>query len=420
MKTLLQGDLAFASPKDVLEWLESQGKACSLAFSSDNLKSNFYLKDGRIIYATSGSAGKRLGEFLVERDVLKQSDLATALAESAQNGRTLTTQLIESGHVTRHTLTNLFNRLVEQILTETIACRSGSFIATAPLPAKVQEGPVFFDSTRKLADIITHTQSKARTEAIVKLNDRLMNEEVSLPVLPKVASQLRKIMEDENSSLQSMTRIIMSDQVIASAILKVANSPFYSVKGQTDSVNLAVSKIGTRTALAIVTAVELKGIQLPDVPREKMQAIMDDALKSAFIASGLAMQCYQDPEQAFLGGLLRDLGKTVILSVAAGCKVDSDLLEEFINERHAEIGALIAGRWNYPESLQNLIRCHHDRLAADGDREIAVLQIVDGLVQHGADWKPDPELLQLLGLDEAGVREISQVALQSAGEFGCA
>lgn len=417
MNILFQGDMAFISAQELLEWLEALKKTCKVTFTHNGSDTCIFMKDGSIIYATCDAAGRSLSEFLVERGVMKESELVPALTESRDARKSLNRHLIESGHVTSQTLTNLFGRLVEQILAETILYRTGSFSVAAPIPDSVLEGPVFFDSGKKLSDVISQIQAKMKREAIESLNERLLNDDIRLPVLPKVAAQLRALLEDETSSMQSMTRIIMSDQIIASGILKVANSPFYAGTGQTDSVNLAVSRIGARTALAVVTAIELKGMQLPDVPREKMQAIVDDALKSAFIASGLAMQCYMDPEQAFLGGLLHDLGKTVILSVAAGCKVDSELLHEFINDRHAEVGALIAHRWNYPENLQSLIRCHHDRLTPESDRMIAVLQIADGLVEHGPEWAVDPELIQLLGLNESGIRDVGQVALQSAGEF---
>lgn len=417
MKNLLQGDLTFISAQALLEWLETHAKSGTVSLSGDNSKSCIYLKEGRIIYASSEGAGRRLGEFMVERGVLNDSELQQALAESQAAGKTLNRHLIDAGLVTIQTLTNLFNRLVLQILAEAFSCRSGSFSITSPLPASVLQGPVFYVSGRKLSEVFSQIQSAAKEEAIEKLNRRLRDDDIRLPVLPKVAAQLRQMLEDDSASMQSMTRVIMSDQIIASGILKVANSPFYASSGPTDSVNLAVARIGTKTALAVVTAIELKTMHLPDVPKEKLEAILDGALKSAFIASGLAMQCYLDPEQAFLGGLLHDLGKTVILSVSSGCDVNSDLLEEFMDERHAEIGAIIASRWNYPEPLQDLIRCHHDPISADSDRTIAVLQLADGLIEHGPEWQAAPEILQLLGLDQASLRDVCQVALEAVGEF---
>ncbi|HXH86042.1 MAG TPA: HDOD domain-containing protein [Nitrospira sp.] len=417
MKNLLKGDLAFISAQDLLEWFESRATTGTVSLSGDDYQANIYLKDGRIIYASSEETGRRLGQFMVERGVLNDSDLQQALAESQSAGKTLNRHLIDIGLVTIQTLTNLFNRLVLQILAEAFTCRSGSFSVTSPLPASVLGGPVFYASGRKLSEVFSQIQSAAKEEAIEKLNRRLGDDDIRLPVLPKVAAQLRALLEDEDTSLQSMTRVIMSDQIIASGILKVANSPFYASSGPTDSVNLAVARIGTKTALAVVTAIELKTMHLPDVPKEKLETILDNALKSAFIASGLAMQCYLDPEQAFLGGLLHDLGKTVILSVSSGCDVDSDILDEFINECHAEIGAIIASRWNYPESLQDLIRCHHDPITAETDRTIVVLQLVDGLIEHGPDWQADPQSLQFVGLDQASLQDVCQVALQAVGEF---
>jgi putative nucleotidyltransferase with HDIG domain len=129
-------------------------------------------------------------------------------------------------------------------------------------------------------------------------------------------------------------------------------------------------------------------------------------LKTAFLASGLARHLRVDPEEAFLGGLLLDLGKTVILSVAKDFEIQESLLDELLVARHSEIGAMIAKKWNYPESIQNLIRYHHKRnFGGIVNKMIALLQVADLAVQDASGKVADPELLESLDLSGETVME---------------
>jgi HD-like signal output (HDOD) protein len=76
-------------------------------------------------------------------------------------------------------------------------------------------------------------------------------------------------------------------------------------------------------------------------------------------------------DEAYLGALLIDMGKIVLINlhpavmaaIEAFCaekKIGSELLEELLDgANHAEIGALLAERWQFPPALVATIRWHH-------------------------------------------------------------
>lgn len=423
-KVLFQADLNFMPIHDVLQWVDMNRLSCVLNVTLEGDSGMvFYLEEGKIVFATSRKKGGRLGELLVRSGALDESQVFRALTECRGAGVSFPRYLVDNAMISAHALGEIFAQLVEKLLIEVFACRSGEVSVATPLPESVLNGPIHLDTGRILFESIRildemNRDSRNRDEAIEGINRRLYNEEFQLPVLPGMLMQLISLMEDEKTTFQDMARLIMTDQVLISRILKIANSPLYGGTGQVDSIHFAIVRLGMREIMNIVTGIQINAMQYKEMPQEKLQHILDDALKTAFVASGLARHCRLDPEEAFLGGLLLDLGKTVILSVAGDFQIEQSLLDDLLTSRHADIGALIAKKWNYPESIQNLIRYHHNRhFGGLVNRMIALIQVADQAVQAGSEKGVDPELLRSLDLPVDAVADVYPKAMESFAQI---
>lgn len=420
MGVLFQVDLSFMPLHDILQWIDMNRLSCVATITLEGEGGmTFYLETGKIIFAASQKKGNRLGEFLVKEGALGEMQVIQALTASRSAGISFTRYLVENGLISGRALSEVFTQLVEKLLIEVFSCKHGSVSVTAPLPDSVLNGPIHLETGRILFDAVRvfdemNRDSLERDAAIEAINQRLYKEEFQLPVLPGMLMQLISLMEDEKTTFQDMAKLIMTDQVLISRILKIANSPFYGGSGQVDSIHFAIVRLGMREIMNIVTGIQINSLQSSDIPQERLQVILDDALKTAFVASGLARRCRLDPEEAFLGGLLLDLGKTVILSVAKDFHIEPSFLEDLLATRHAEIGALIAKKWNYPESIQNLIRYHHNRnFGGMVNRMIALIQVADQVVQAGSEKGVDHELLGSIDLSLDTVMEIYPKAMDS-------
>lgn len=420
MGIMLQVEMDFMPIEDILQWIEMNSLSCVVTISREGDDSlNFYIERGKLILAASRKKGLRFGEFLVVSGVLSEAQVFQALTECRNKGMSLTRYLVDSSLVSTHVLSDIMTQLAEKILIELFSSNTGLVSVTSPLPDNLTNGPVALEIGRVLCDTMRiydeqNRDSQKRDEAIDAINQRLYREDCQLPVLPGMLMQLISIMEDEKTTFHDVAKLIMTDQVLISHILKVANSAFYALPGQVDSIHYAIVQLGMRQVINIVTGIHVLSMQNNDIPQEKLQAILDAALKTAFLASGLARQLREDPEEAFLGGLLLDLGKTVILSVAKDYEIQESLLDELLASRHAEIGAMIARKWNYPESIQNLIRYHHKRnFGGIINKMIALLQVADQAVQAASVKDIDPELLDSLDLASETVMDVYSKAMDS-------
>ncbi len=419
-KVLFRTDLNFLPIQDILQWIDMNRITCVVSITLKiEREIVIYVESGKIISASSKRKGLSFSELLVRSGKFNESEVVHALSESRLSGVSLIRYLADNDLIPLSELTKLFNQFMEALMLELFNQTSGNVLITTVIPPSIVGSPIQLDIVRVLFDSVVlfdehnRDNTQQRNEAIEALNKRLYDEDFQLPVLPSILMQLISLMEDENTTFQDIARLIMTDQVLISRVLKIANSPIYGGTGQVDSIHLAIVRLGMREILNIVTAIKLNSINYAGVAQEKMQALMDNALKTAFVATGLARLCRVDPEEAFLGGLLLDLGKTVILSVAKDLNIEEELLEELMSSKHADLGALIAKKWNYPESIQSLIRYHHlKNLGGVVNKIHSVIQIADNLVLSEGLYVPETELLETLELKNDDIANTYNSAIE--------
>ncbi len=420
MAVLFQAELTFMPLHDILQWIDMNHLSCVVAILRDDKEEMaFFMESGQIAYANSPKHGMRLGDFLVRSGALTVSQMYTALRESKWAEVSLTRHLISKSLISSHDLTVVFAQQIETLLIDALSSKAGSVSVTSPLPdwvlggtVHLETGGAIFDAVRVMDEMERDTRQ--RDEAIEAISRRLYQEDFQLPVMPGVMTQLVSLLSNEKSTFHDMARLIMTDQVLISNILKIANSSYYGGSGQVDSLQFAIVRLGMREIVNIVTALQISSLKSTDVPQEQLQAILDHSLKVAFMASGLARECRLDSEEAFLGGLLLDLGKTVILSVAKDYRIDQSLLDDLLTTRHAEIGAMIAKKWNYPESIQKLIRYHHNRgFGGITNKMVDLIQIADQAVMTNIEGDPDGEQMQSLSLSYESLLDAYTKAMET-------
>ena len=403
---------------DILHWVVMNQLSCVVSVTLENSnEKTFYLDQGNLVFATSLKDGQHLGRYLLTSGVSNEDQLSRAVAESTQKNISVTRYLAEYSRISTDILADATTNLAIQLIVEDFADKNGSVSITSPLPDAILNGPFHLDTVRIIGEAVRiHDEltkdDQQRDKDVDAISQRLYHEEFELPVLPAMVTQLLSLVEDETTSFHDLAKVIMTDQVLTSRILRIANSPLFASSGQIDSFQQAIVRIGMNEIVNIVLGLHIHSLQGIEVSQEQLQEILDNALLTSFVSSGLARACRLDPDQAFLGGLLLDLGKTVILSVAKDFKIEQALLYELLTNRHAEIGALIAKKWNYPKSIQNLIRYHHSRhLGGVVHKMITLVQIADHLVQFGSAKDVAPELLHALDLSQEAIEEVYSMAV---------
>jgi HD-like signal output (HDOD) protein len=213
----------------------------------------------------------------------------------------------------------------------------------------------------------------ADTEALDRNADQIV-QEIGIPPCPAILTKLLRETRTDEPDFRRVGQLIGVDVALASAVLKVANSPFYGLRSKAASVQQALALLGLTAVTQLVTGLLLRqafsGSAGPGMERY-WKSSMATSLISALLCRETARG---DSGVACTYGLFRDCGMPVMLQkfpIYADI-FDGSALEpgepvlEIENERyatnHARVGAQLARSWQLPESLCYAILHHHDIL----------------------------------------------------------
>ena len=215
----------------------------------------------------------------------------------------------------------------------------------------------------------------------------------ALPPLPAVGTLLRLI-NDPEVEFKEIAKTISMDRALTSQLLRIANSAFYGFPQEIRTVQQATVIVGRQAVrnLALSTAmVKVRSHMRTNGPL----AAEEFWRHSMAVAYGARMltdhQHLVAPDEAFVAGLLHDVGKVVfmeyqpetygeLLKRAQDGIEPLHLLErETYGVDHAEVGEALCRHWNFPNIVCDAVAAHHDDAAPHDE---VIRQIVD-LVQIG-------------------------------------
>lgn len=209
------------------------------------------------------------------------------------------------------------------------------------------------------------------------LND-LENDKLVLPTLPEVALKVRDTLEDEDSSLLDVAKVVTTDAALSARLIQIANSPLLRAAKQIETVEAAVTRMGGDMVRNLVTSIAMEQMfqATSDATDKRLRRVWEHSTTVAAISSALATQFTKlKPDQALLAGLVHDIGALPILARAEDVPEllnNETLLDSIIQRAHTIVGEEILKKWNFPPELIAVAAEHEDL-----DRDSASVDYVD-------------------------------------------
>jgi HD-like signal output (HDOD) protein len=196
----------------------------------------------------------------------------------------------------------------------------------------------------------------------------LHHSEVELPALPRVAQRALAMLQDENVDYRRLSKVVQEDPAIAAKLLRVVNSTAYSRMFKTDRLEAAFARLGCRTVRSIILAMTVKTIAMEEAGAERAlgEALWQQSIVSAALLGGMSRRYDLPEEDAFLVGLLHDIGKLGLLRILHGyqrtydAKVPWAQFDRLCDEWHEPLGRRLATNWKLPDPLPEIIGDHHN------------------------------------------------------------
>ena len=194
----------------------------------------------------------------------------------------------------------------------------------------------------------------------------LEKNQLVLPTLPEVALRVRDAVDNEDSTIADIAKVIATDAALSARIIQVANSPLMRASKEIEDLGMAVNRLGMKLIRDMVISMVMQQMfqATSDVTDRKLREIWEHSTSVAAICHALA-SAFTDlsPEQAMLAGLVHDIGALPILTKAEDFP---ELLENeaelnlIIRKLHPKIGKAILQTWNFPVELVKVAAEHED------------------------------------------------------------
>ncbi len=194
-----------------------------------------------------------------------------------------------------------------------------------------------------------------------------------LPSLPHILVEMLAACQSSTANFQQISDIISRDAAITARIISLANSSFYARSSKINSLERALLVLGTETIKTIVITASVQqffsGFNTNHT--EYLKQFWKQSLACALLAKTLAtLTSYPNPEQAYLTGLLHNIGELVLetnhpeeyaeVLQHSGAHLDQVELEnELFLTNHSDVGAWLADEWSLGDFASDAIRFHH-------------------------------------------------------------
>ena len=193
-----------------------------------------------------------------------------------------------------------------------------------------------------------------------------------LPVFPATATQILNETRKDDVDVSKVTQLVEYEPAIGAKVLQLANSPLYGTNRPITTIGHAVVMLGFRAVSQLAVSIATKEVFSDGDPATSQlrDKIFQQSLSCATHARAIAYELeIADPDEAFLTGVMQDIGKLVLLASAPkeysemmlaipnGCSADAE--QSWIGTDHTQIGQRCGKKWGLPPSINQAIGDHH-------------------------------------------------------------
>lgn len=199
-----------------------------------------------------------------------------------------------------------------------------------------------------------------------------------VPTLPNIVRELTALIDGGEVGPAEVGRKLACDGPLTVQVLHLANSSIYGLRERCSSIEQACAVLGMRVLRSIVVhACVLHEFERLNRGAFNLGELWLHSLRAAQVCSLLAQhstsQAMLRPDDAYLCGLLHDIGQVVLLDnvderyirIHAKAKRQRAALETVeraeLGIDHARVGELVLEKWGFPAVIQAAVRLHHSR-----------------------------------------------------------
>jgi len=260
------------------------------------------------------------------------------------------------------------------------------------------------------------TEGKKQQHTLARLTEKIHE----LPMLPAVIAQLMALSPDDELFSQKVLELSKNDPPFSARLLQLANSASQSPASAITTVHDAITRIGAHNILSVVLSMAVLKVFVPSTSDQRNLWVhaVQVAIASKAIAK-LVPALQVDPDQAYLCGLMHDIGRFVLFDESTdelarvdemSWKTPQQLIEienELCGFNHAELGWHACKKWKLPKVVELCVKEHHNYSLQTSNPKLEGLVNLIRIIQM-ADFFSVLIILQpeILSLPAKGMRKV--------------
>ncbi len=200
----------------------------------------------------------------------------------------------------------------------------------------------------------------------MSVNARLRTLDIDIPSKPDALVRLSLLMADEDVNLQAIAALVEGDMALAAAVMKAVNSSLYGLKGRVQSVQQAVTYLGTREIAGITFEM---GLRAAFPPAPELEPIWARAAQRGLLMGRLGQSLGLDAWAAHSAGLFEECGKAVLFrhapdhyrAMLRAASNDAELCQlehTGFGVSHDALGAALCESWGLGPAAVASVRHH--------------------------------------------------------------
>ncbi|TGU74763.1 HDOD domain-containing protein [Geomonas terrae] len=266
------------------------------------------------------------------------------------------------------------------------------------------------------------------------IKERLAAGTLSVPVFHAVAVKLQQALARPDYDIKEVHQLLNADPGVATRVLRAANSSFYSGLSKVSTIREAIIRLGSKEVANLAMVTTQRDLYKSDDIR--FNAIMQTLWKHAFCCAVGSRWLAQkvgfgaQAQEAFLGGLLHDLGKLFLLKCLEEVSreesfkggVIQPVLREVLATLHVEQGHQLMVQWQLPQIYCDIVAGHQQERWDQANVLLAMVRLSNLTCRKiGVGLNRDPSVLlfasseaQVLGLKETALAELEIIIEDNA------
>jgi len=245
---------------------------------------------------------------------------------------------------------------------------------------------------------------------------------IELPVLDKTAIRIQEMMAKGEYDPVAVERLVVSDPALSGSLLRHANSSFFGGIEKVLTVRDAIVRLGVKRVAELVLLSTIgEQYQLSnEIFRDFATRLWRHAVGAGLGAQWLAKKTMANRvQEAFLAGLMHDIGKLLLLRVldelvrAKTLKFmpSEDLILELLDGLHCSCGEMLLQYWNLPDAYAVVVRAHHDEDYPENETLLSCVRLADLACNRLGIGIGPPSDINLAASIEAQRLRVSEIVL---------